>query len=114
MQKDVKRFVGKCIICQHAKGRSQNVVLYQQLPIPSMPWDSVSMEFVLVFSRTQRGNEFICFLVDRFSKMVHFISCTKTSDAKNITNLFFREVVRLHGFPKSIVSNRDTRFVRHF
>jgi hypothetical protein len=114
MRADVKIFMDRCIIFHHSKGKRQNIGFYQPLPIPKRPWDAVSMDFILGLPRTQRGFDSIFVVVHRFSNMAHFISCQKTSDATHIVNLFFKEVIRLHDLPRSIVSYRDTKFMGHF
>ena len=93
MKKDVIRICSRRITCRKAKSKVMPHGLYTPLLILSVPWVDIFMDFVLGLPRKQKGRDSIFMVVERFSKMVHFIPCHKTDDAMNIADLFFREIV---------------------
>ena len=114
LRRDIRRMIGRCSTYIIGKLTKQNTGQHLPLPIPNSPWQEVSLDFVLGLPRTRCQLDAILVVVDRFSKMAHFIACSKTTDAAHMARLFFNEIVRLHGVPRSIVSDRDVRFTSTF
>jgi len=112
LKKDV-RLVSQCRTCQLVKQRKQNTGLYTPLSVSNCSWQDIRMNFVLGVPKTARKHDSIL-VVDRFSKMAHFLSYSKTSDASRIATIYFDEIVRLHGLAKTIVSERDVKFTSYF
>ena len=80
----MERFVAHCTTCQKAKLRLNPHSLYMSLPVPSAPWEDISMDFVLGLPRTKKGRDSVFVVLDRFSKMAHFIPCHKSDDATQL------------------------------
>ena len=114
MRKDVKSFVLSCDICSRSKNpRHCPYRLLQPLPIPNRPWSSVSMDFITDLPPSKSCDS-ILVVVDRLTKMAHFIPCKKTSSSEDTARLFLDNIYRFHGLPDDIVSDRGTQFVSKF
>ncbi len=115
MKKEVAEYVAKCLICQKVKAEHQRPGgELQPLDIPEWKWDQITMDFVVGLPRTTKGHDAIWVVVDRLTKSAHFISIKTTFSLEQLAALYVQEIVRLHGVPKSIVSDRDARFTSKF
>ena len=114
LRKSVEGFVAACETCARAKvPRSPPSGPLLPLPIPSRPWTHLSMDFITDLPRSS-GKSVILVVVDRFSKMVHFIPFPGLPNAKTLAQAFVDHIVKLHGIPSDIVSDRGTQFVSRF
>ena len=109
----VGKHVLRCETCLKAKVTFHKGE-YLPLPVAHKPWEHVRMNFMMALPRTRRGKDSIMVVVDRFSKIAHFIACSKVDDAQHIAHLYFSEIFRLHGVPKTIVFDRENKFLSYF
>jgi hypothetical protein len=115
MDESIRQYVTSCDACQRNKPSQQaKMGQLQPLPIPNRPWQQVSMDLITQLPRSRSGNDAIVVFVDKLTKMVHYVATTTTVTAPKLATLFMREVVRLHGVPESILSDRDPRFTANF
>jgi len=109
----LKLFVSVALVNWPNK-KKQVVGPYTLLHVPCCPWQDMSLNFILGLPKTQKRHDSILVVIDRFSKMAHFIPYSKTSDASHVAALFFDHVVKLHGLPKTMVSVRDVKLISYF
>ena len=115
MEKEIADFVSRCRTYQLVKAEHQKPVgKIQPLPIPVWKWDKITMDFVTGFLRTQRQHDAIWVIVDRLTKSAHFLPVSNDDPLDKLAQLYVDEIVRLHGVPISIVSDRDPRFTSRF
>jgi len=111
MHKDIANFVKQCLIYQQAKSsNSLPSRLLHPLLIPKQIWKDILMDFITGLPNAS-GFTMIMILVDRLSKYVHFAPLKAYYMSTQVADLFMKTVVKLHGFSKSIVSDRDKVFM---
>ena len=114
MQREVQSYISQCDICKRAKSDAiQPAGLLQPLPVPEMIWNDIAMDFIEGLPLSH-GKNSILVVIDRLSKYAHFIALRHPYTAATIAETFTREIVRLHGIPASIVSDRDRIFMSVF
>ncbi|WVZ77022.1 hypothetical protein U9M48_024925 [Paspalum notatum var. saurae] len=114
MRRLVQDFVRACATCQRFKSEHLHPAgLLHPLPVPSVVWEDIALDFVEALPRVH-GKTVILSVVDRFSKYCHFIPLAHPYTAESVAQAFFTDIVRLHGVPRSIVSDRDPVFTSAF
>jgi len=114
MKKDIETYVRSCDSCQRNKPfRQVAKAPIQLLPVPSKPWEIISMDFITNLPKSS-GYDSILVVVCYLTKMAHFIATKTTATAVDVAQTFIDQVFRLHGIPKSIVSDRDPKFTSAF
>ncbi|MGH2637868.1 MAG: RNase H-like domain-containing protein, partial [Rhabdochlamydiaceae bacterium] len=115
IRQEVQQYIGSCIACQSNKSSNKATAgLLHPLPIPSHAWESISMDFVGPLPVTNDGHDNILVVVDRLTKMVHLTACRITITAPQVASIIWREIIRHHGIPTSIITDRDPRFTSKF
>ncbi|KAJ9515226.1 hypothetical protein QJQ45_002352 [Haematococcus lacustris] len=115
MRADVRHYVTTCDACQRDKSSTLKPGgLLNPLSIPDYRWESVSMDLITKLPSASHGFDAICVFVDRLSKMVHFVPCKESMNAKGFARLFVDNVFKLHGLPKDMVSDRGPHFHNTF
>ncbi|KAK8919251.1 hypothetical protein KSP39_PZI022114 [Platanthera zijinensis] len=114
MRRDIQEFVQKCEVCQRQKYETTSPAgLLTPLEIPHQIWDTVSMDFIDGLPKS-KGKTVILVVVDKLSKYGHFLALSHPYTGESVAALFVREIVRLHGIPRAIISDRDPTFVGRF
>jgi hypothetical protein len=115
MKREIARFVAECDVCRRVKAEHQRPAgTLQPLSIPEWKWDEIGMDFITGLPKTQKGSNVIWVVIDRLSKVAHFLSIQEDITASQLADLYVSQIVSLHGVPKKIISDRGSLFTSKF
>jgi hypothetical protein len=115
MKVDIAKYVAECDTCHRVKtSHLKSAGVLQPLTIPLWKWDDINMEFIVDLPLTARKQDSIWVIVDQLTKTTHFIAVHTTYSVQDYAELYIDQIVRLHGIPKTTVSDQGTQFVAHF
>nr|CAE04776.3 OSJNBb0115I21.3 [Oryza sativa Japonica Group] len=115
MKREIAEYVAVCDVCQRVKAEHQKPAgLLQPLKIPEWKWEEIGMDFITGLPRTSSGHDSIWVIVDRLTKVAHFIPVKTTYSGSRLAELYMARIVCLHGVPKKIVSDRGSQFTSNF
>ena len=115
LHEKVKNYVAKCDICQRVKAERQKQRGYlRQLNVPARPWSSISLDWLEGLPLTARKHNSILVAIDRGTRLIHLIPTSKEATSQRTAELFLDRIVKLHGIPNTIFTDRDSRFICNF
>ena len=115
LKRDVAEYVAIFDTCRRVKVEHQRPAgLLQPMKILEWKWEEVGMDFIVGLLRTQKGYDSIWVIVDRLTKVAHFLPVKATYTGAKLAELYMERIVCLHGVPKKIVSDRETQFTSQF
>jgi len=115
MKKDTIDYIDKCLGCQQVKVEHRHLAgLLQPVQILEWKWEVMSMDFIIGLPRTTKQYDAIMVVVEKLSKATHFIPIKSTYKSIYVANIFIKEIFKLHGMPKIIISYLDAKFTSKF
>jgi hypothetical protein len=106
MREDIAEYVARCDTCQRVKAEHQRPTgLLQPLEIPTWKWEDISMDFIVGLPHSQRGHDAIWVIVDRLTKVAHFIPVREDYQVPNLVDLYIEHILKPHEVPRSIFSD---------
>src|SRR4051812_34497614 len=115
LKREIAQYIALCDVCQRVKAEHQKPArLLQPLPIQYWKWDQIGMDFITGLPRTRSGYDSIWVVVDRLTKVDHFIPVKTTYNGAKLAKIYMSRIVCLHGVPSKVVFDRGTQFTSRF